>query len=194
MAGNGSEPGDGGTRDGMGTTRQNAAKLRKEQERARRAAERTVIPVSAAGLAALKAEYDELTTVKRKQISGVVQRAREEGDLRENAGYHAAREEQGMIEARIRELDYLIKNAVVSDDVVDDAAAIRVGSTVALTLNGNAVEYTIVGAVEAQPRMGRISNESPVGRALLGHHAGDVFTVETPAATLAIAITDVRNE
>lgn len=176
------------------TTRQNQAKFRKEQERARQASAKIVIPVSADGLAALKAEYGELTKVKRKEISGVVQRAREEGDLRENAGYHAAREEQGMIEARIRELEYLIKNAVVSDDVVDDAGAIRVGSTVALTLNGNDVTYTIVGAVEAQPRQGRISNESPVGRALLGHRAGDEFTVETPAAALDIAINAVRND
>ncbi len=175
------------------TTRQNQAKFRKEQERARQASAKIVIPVSAEGLAGLKAEYEALTKVKRKEISGVVQLAREEGDLRENAGYHAAREEQGMIEARIRELEYLIKNSVVSEDVVDDADSIRVGSTVELTLNGSNVTYTIVGAVEAQPRQGRISNESPVGRALLGHRAGDEFTVDTPGATLNIAIKDVRN-
>jgi transcription elongation factor GreA len=176
------------------TSRQNAAKLRREKERARRATEKTVIPVSEEGMAALKAEYEELTRVKRKEIAGVVQRAREEGDLRENAGYHAAREEQGMIEARIRELEYLIQNSVITKDAVTDADAIRVGSTVTLDLDGDEMTYTIVGAVEAQPRLGRISNESPVGRGLLGHRTGDDFTIDTPAASLRVHIKSVRNE
>lgn len=176
------------------TSRQNAAKLRREKERARRATEKTVIPISEEGMAALKAEYEELTKVKRKQIAGVVQQAREEGDLRENAGYHAAREEQGMIEARIRELEYLMQNSVVTKDAVTDADAIRVGSTVTLDLDGDEMTYTIVGAVEAQPRLGRISNESPVGRGLLGHRAGDDFTIDTPAAALRVHIKSVRNE
>jgi transcription elongation factor GreA len=176
------------------TSRQNAAKLRREKERARRATEKTVIPISEEGMAALKSEYEELTKVKRKQIAGVVQQAREEGDLRENAGYHAAREEQGMIEARIRELEYLMQNSVVTKDAVTDADAIRVGSTVTLDLDGDEMTYTIVGAVEAQPRLGRISNESPVGRGLLGHRAGDDFTIDTPAASLRVHIKSVRNE
>jgi transcription elongation factor GreA len=176
------------------TSRQNAAKLRREKERARRATEKTFIPISEEGMAALKDEYANLTKVKRKEITGVVQRAREEGDLRENAGYHAAREEQGMIEARIRELEYLIQNSVVTKDAVTDVDAVRVGSSVTIDLAGEEMTYTIVGAVEAQPRMGRISNESPVGRGLLGHRAGDEYTIDTPSASLHVRIKSVRNE
>src|SRR5947209_20421048 len=121
------------------TQRQNANKLRREKAKAKTASPTQQIPVSADGLAALQAEYDQLTKVKRKEISKVVQRAREEGDLRENAGYHAAREEQGMIEARIRELEYLLKHSVVSEDYVDDPTIVRVGSTVTLNLDGDEV-------------------------------------------------------
>lgn len=174
------------------TQRQNAAKLRREKVKAQSAAPKKHIPVSEEGLAALHAEYDQLTKVKRREISGVVQRAREEGDLRENAGYHAAREEQGMVEARIRELEYLIKHAVVTDEPNVDASVVRVGSVVTLDLDGDEVTYTIVGALEAQPRQGRISNESPVGRALLGHRVGDDFEIVTPASSLRAVIKDVR--
>src|SRR5947209_6110516 len=138
------------------TQRQNAAKLRREKAKAQSASPKKHIPVSEEGFAALQAEYDQLTKVKRKEISGVVQRAREEGDLRENAGYHAAREEQGMVEARIRELEYLIKHAVVTDEPIIDASVVRVGSMVTLELDGDEVTYTIVGALEAQPRQGKI--------------------------------------
>ncbi len=174
------------------TQRQNAAKLRREKAKAQTASVAKKIPVSQAGMTNLQAEYDQLTKVKRKEISQVVQRAREEGDLRENAGYHAAREEQGMIEARIRELEYLMKHAVVTADFVEDTSVIRVGSTVTLNLDGDDVTYTIVGAVEAQPRQGRISNESPVGKALIGHRSGDDFEIVTPSASLRAVIKDVR--
>ena len=174
------------------TQRQMAARLKREKAKAQNASPKQQIPISAEGLVALQAEYDQLTKVKRKEISQVVQRAREEGDLRENAGYHAAREEQGMIEARIRELEYLLKHSVVSEDYVDDPTIVRVGSTVTLNLDGDEVTYTIVGAVEAQPRLGRISNESPVGKALLGHRVGDDFEIVTPASALRAVVKDVR--
>lgn len=174
------------------TQRQNAAKLKREKAKAATSVQKKHIPVSAEGLTTLQEEYDQLTKVKRKEISGVVQRAREEGDLRENAGYHAAREEQGMVEARIRELEYLIKNAVVTENFVEDQTVIRVGSIVTLELDGEDVTYSIVGAVEAQPRMGRISNESPVGRALLGHRVGDDFEIATPSASLRAIVKDVH--
>ena len=166
--------------------------MRREKAKAQNASPKQQIPISAEGLTALQAEYDQLTKVRRKEAAGVVQRAREEGDLRENAGYHAAREEQGMIEARIREVEYLIKHAVVTENYIQDPAVIRVGSTVSLNLDGDDVTYTIVGAVEAQPRLGRISNESPVGKALLGHRVGDDFEIATPAASLRAVVKDVR--
>lgn len=174
------------------TQRQNAARLKREKAKAQTASPKKHIPVSAEGLVTLQEEYDRLTKVKRKEIAGVVQRAREEGDLRENAGYHAAREEQGMVEARIRELEYLIKHAVVTEDYVEDQTVIRVGSLVTLVLDGEEVTYSIVGAVEAQPRMGRISNESPVGHALLGHVVGDDFEIVTPSASLRAIVKDVK--
>ncbi len=174
------------------TSRSNQAKIRKEKAKADGASNARRIPISAGGLDTLRAEYEQLTKVRRKEISLVVQRAREEGDLRENAGYHAAREEQGMIEARIRELEYLIKNSVVSDDVIEDDAVIRVGSTVTIELDGDEMTYTIVGAVEAQPRQGKISNESPVGAALLGHKAGDDIEIKTPASMLRAVVKEVH--
>lgn len=97
-----------------------------------------------------------------------------------------------MVEARIRELEYLIKNAVVTENFVEDQTVIRVGSIVTLELDGEDVTYSIVGAVEAQPRMGRISNESPVGRALLGHRVGDDFEIATPSASLRAIVKDVH--
>lgn len=173
--------------------RKNAAAFRKAQAQAQADTSQRQIPVSQAGLDGMKAEYENLTKVRRREISGVVQQAREEGDLRENAGYHAAREEQGMMEARIRELDYLIKHSVVTTDAVEDMTTIRVGSTVTLDLDGDEVTYKIVGAVEAQPRQGKISNESPVGGALLGHKVGDEFDIKTPAGTAMRAVVkDVR--
>jgi len=97
-----------------------------------------------------------------------------------------------MIEARIRELEYLIKHAVVTDEPIADTSVIRVGSMVTLDLDGDDVTYTIVGALEAQPRQGRISNESPVGKALLGHRVGDDFEIATPSASLRAVVKDVR--
>lgn len=151
------------------------------------------IPISAPGLEAVKTELEELKKVKRPVTLGSVTRAREEGDLRENAGYHAAREELGMIDGRIKELESLIKNSVVTDMVVEDSIVIRVGSTVVLELDNEEVTYTIVGAQEAKPRENKISNVSPVGSALLGHTVGDDFTIATPGTTLHALIKDVRS-
>jgi len=151
------------------------------------------IPISAGGLESVKGELESLRKVKRPTTVGAVSRAREEGDLRENAGYHAAREELGMIDGRIKELESIIKNSVVTEMTTDDSDVIRVGSTVVLALGGEEVTYTIVGAQEAKPREGKISNVSPVGSALLGHAVGDDFEITTPGTSLRAIVREVRS-
>ena len=126
------------------------------------------IHVTEEGLAALQAEYDELVNVRRPEIIRAVAQAREEGDLRENAGYHAAKHDQGFIEGRIREIEQMLKRV----EIIDSAPAgvsneVRLGSTVTIEIDGEKETYTIVGAVEAKPAQGRISNVSPVGKALI---------------------------
>lgn len=133
----------------------------------------------------LKEREDELRvlkTIKRKEVAEKIKEARGQGDLSENAEYDAAKEEQAEIEARIAALEKLLKNAEVIDEDILDKSTITVGSHVKLhdDIFDEDVEYTIVGSVEANPFEGRISNESPLGNALLGHKAGDVLLVETP--------------
>jgi transcription elongation factor GreA len=132
------------------------------------------------GAARLQAELDELTRVRRPEVVARIRTAKEHGDLKENAEYHAAREEQSFLEGRIAALEARLRNAVI---VTAPAAGSRVGlgSVVTVDDEGESVRYTIVGAAEADPRSGRISSSSPVGRAMLGHDVGDAVTVATPA-------------
>ena len=132
------------------------------------------------GAARLEAELDELTRVRRPEVVARIRTAKEHGDLKENAEYHAAREEQSFLEGRVAALEARLRNAVV---VTAPAAGSRVGlgSVVTVDDEGESVRYTIVGAAEADPRSGRISSSSPVGRAMLGHDVGDAVTVATPA-------------
>jgi transcription elongation factor GreA len=136
--------------------------------------------LTAEGAARLQAELDELVGVRRREVVARIRTAKEHGDLKENAEYHAAREEQSFLEGRVAALEARLRNAVI---VTPPAAGSRVGlgSVVTVDDEGESVRYTIVGAAEADPRTGRISSASPVGRALLAHDAGDVVTVSTPA-------------
>lgn len=143
------------------------------------------IPITAEGLAALQAEYDELVNVRRPEIIRIVAQAREEGDLRENGGYHAAKNDQGFIEGRIREIEGMLKRVELIDSApTHGPAEVRLGSTVTIEIDGDEETYTIVGAVEAKPAQGRISNVSPVGKALLGARVGDNVHIQTPASLL----------
>lgn len=134
-----------------------------------------------AGLKALEDEMHDLKVVKRKEVAGKIKEAREQGDLSENAEYDAAKDEQRDIEARIEEIEKILKNAevVVEDDVNLDK--INVGCTVKLFDEEfeEEIEYQIVGSTEANSLMGKISNESPVGKALIGASVGQEITVET---------------
>jgi transcription elongation factor GreA len=132
------------------------------------------------GAARLQAELDELVRVGRPEVVARIRTAKEHGDLKENAEYHAAREEQSFLEGRIGALEARLRNAVI---VTAPAAGSRVGlgSVVTVDDDGESVRYTIVGASEADPSSGRISSASPVGRAMLGHDVGDAVKVSTPA-------------
>lgn len=134
-----------------------------------------------AGLRALEDEMQELKTVRRKEVAGKIKEAREQGDLSENAEYDAAKDEQRDIEARIEEIEKILKNAEVVDEDDIDLNKINVGCTVKLYDEEfeEEIEYQIVGSTEANSLMGKISNESPVGKALMGKKVGDEVAVET---------------
>lgn len=144
--------------------------------------DRSPIPMTADGLEKLRAEYEQLTSTGRRDMSRRIQAARELGDLRENAEYDTAKNDQGLMEARIRQLEDILRRAAV----IESSAAgkgqpvVTIGSTVVVELDGEEDTYTIVGPVEARPREGRISNESPVGKALLGRKAGEKFDITMP--------------
>lgn len=152
------------------------------------------IPVTRDGHAKLLEELEHLVTVRRPEIIRAVATAREEGDLRENAGYDAARNDQGFIEGRIRDIESILKRIDIIDEdaVSSDTSLVTIGSTVTITIDGEEETYTIVGAVEANPNGGRISNESPFGRALLGKRVGDSVEIKTPVTTLNAKVVSVE--
>lgn len=134
------------------------------------------------GLAKLEDELQDLKVVKRKEVAAKIKEAREQGDLSENAEYDAAKDEQRDIEIRIEEIEKILKNAeiVTNEDV--DANAINIGSTVRIKdlEFDEEMEYKIVGSTEADVLGNKISNESPVGIALIGSKVGDTIEIETP--------------
>ncbi len=146
-----------------------------------------------AGLKALEDELEHLKVVKRKEVAGKIKEAREQGDLSENAEYDAAKDEQRDIEARIEELENILKNAevVVEDEV--DYDKINVGCTVRVfdkTFDEEMV-FKIVGSTEANSLEGKISNESLVGQALIGKSVGDLVEVETQAGLITYDVLDI---
>lgn len=139
------------------------------------------VPVTREGLERLKDELEELRAVRRPAIVAAIADARSHGDLRENAAYDAARHDQAMNEKRIADLEDLLRNAVILDDVpAGRTGEVTIGSTVVVEIEGDEERYTIVGAIEAKPALGLISNESPVGKALLGKRVGQEAHVTTP--------------
>ena len=128
------------------------------------------------GLKKLKEEYEDLTKIKRKEVTDRISKAREFGDISENSEYDTAREEQSFIEGRIIEIEDILKHAKILNDKVKHNV-VEMGSSVKVEVDGQKDEYVIVSSVEANPTEGKISNESPVGKALLGSKVGDVVTV-----------------
>lgn len=143
--------------------------------------------LSPEGIETLKKELQELKTKKRQEIAKRLQEAKDLGDLSENAEYFEAKEAQSLNENRIAELEELLKNAVViktpnAEDVV------RIGSTIETKLNNNTEIFCIVGSAEAKPHEGKISNESPLGRAFLGKKLGDEVEIKTPGGNVKYKI------
>lgn len=146
--------------------------------------------LTAEGLAELKAELASLIE-KRTEIAEAIATARSQGDLAENAEYHEAKEEQGRNESRIEEIETILASADVIAAPKDDNK-VRLGSKVSLkNRDGSKKEFQIVGTVEADPLNGKISDESPIGRALIGKKEGEEVEIKTPADTTAYIIADI---
>ena len=147
-----------------------------------------------AGLKNLEEELHDLKVVKRKEVAQKIKEAREQGDLSENAEYDAAKDEQRDIEARIEEIEKILKNAevVVEDEV--DLDKISVGCKLKLYdyEYEEEIEFKIVGSTEANSLQGKISNESPVGKALIGAKVGDVVKVEMPAGIVEYKVPEIQ--
>ena len=147
-----------------------------------------------AGLKKLEDELHDLKVVKRKEVAEKIKEAREQGDLSENAEYDAAKDEQRDIEARIEELEKILKNAEVVVEEEADLDKVSIGCSVKILdcEFDEELEYKIVGSTEANSLKGKISNESPVGKALLGKQVGDTVTVETPAGEFSYKVLSIH--
>jgi transcription elongation factor GreA len=142
------------------------------------------------GLEKLRAELDEMTSVKRPEVAQRIHDAKEHGDLSENAEYEDAKNEQAFVEGRIQTLQAIIKNAtIIAENHSTDH--VQIGSTVAVESDDGKESFTIVGSTEAKPTEGRISNESPVGRALLGKKKGEKVLVKVPAGDFTYKIVSI---
>ncbi len=144
------------------------------------------------GLATLKAELDTLSTTRRREVASRIKEAREFGDISENAEYDDAKNEQAMLEARIATLEDKLRSATVVDASGLGTDVVRVGSVVHVKDDGGkSTRYTIVGTAEANPADAKLSNESPVGKALIGRKRGDDVTVTTPRGERKLKITKI---
>ena len=143
------------------------------------------------GYQKLVEEREYLVKVKREEVKNNIAVARSFGDLSENSEYDEARNEQAKVEARIKELDDLIEHAVIIDESKIDDSVVSIGSTVKVLQNGAEVEYSIVGSNEADPFEFKISDLSPIGKALIGSHEGKELLVETPAGEVTLKVISV---
>ena len=153
-------------------------------------------PMTVQGARALEEELHHLTKVVRPKLSQDIGTARELGDLKENAEYHAAREQQGMVEARVRDIEGRLQNSVVIDvTTIAHTGKVIFGTTVEIANveTDESVTYHIVGEDEADFKLGKISVGSPIARALVGKNEGDVVTVKTPSGVLEYEIIEVRH-
>ena len=134
----------------------------------------------------LEEEVEQLKTGGRQEVSDELRSSKELGDLKENAQYIEAKEAQQKLEKKINELEQMIRNAVIIDDkrIKKDNDEVQVGSTVEVSKNGEKKEFYIVGSNEANPQEGFISNESPIGQALVGSKEGDEISLETPKGSV----------
>lgn len=149
--------------------------------------------LTAEGLKKVQEEYEYLTGTRRKEVAQMIAEAKAEGDISENAGYDEAKTAQGFLEGRIRELENILKNAKLIEDHEHPADVVSLGRTVVVREEGSDFEesYTIVGPVEADPTNGRVSNESPLGQALLNKRIGQRVTVNSPGGEIVFEILSI---
>lgn len=141
----------------------------------------------------IKKELDELVSVKRPDIIAKIKEARSLGDLSENAEYHSARQEQGFIEGKIEELSYMVKNAKIVEESSKAKVKVDIGCKVTCHIGSDGkTEFTIVGSAESDPINGKISNESPIGQALMGKKVGDVIEIEVPVGKAKYKIVSIK--
>ena len=148
--------------------------------------------VTSQGFLKLEEELNELKTVRRPQVIEAIKDARAQGDLSENADYDAARNDQAELEARIKELEYMIEHATIIEENAD--GKVSIGSTVVVSYvdDDDKEEYKIVGSLEANPFENRISNESPIGKAVLNKKVGDIVSVESPNGSYDVKILEIK--
>ena len=153
------------------------------------------IILTAEGKAKLESELKELVEIKRPEVLDRIKQARELGDLRENAEYNQAKEDQAFIEGRIMEIEATLKLAQVAPITKTQKGQlteVRIGLTVEVLVNGELKNYTIVGSTEANPMQGLISCDSPLGQALLGRNINEIVTVETPRGLVSYTIKAIK--
>lgn len=148
--------------------------------------------VTKEGLRKLDEELKDRQTRVRQEIAGAIKEAKEQGDLSENAEYSEAKRQQAENESKIAMLESIIKNSKVVDDSASTDGFVKIGSSVGVKFNNKEVTFHIVGASEADPSNFKISNESPIGKALIGKKEGDVAKVETPSGAMKYSILSVN--
>ncbi|MDD5693160.1 MAG: transcription elongation factor GreA [Patescibacteria group bacterium] len=144
------------------------------------------------GLERLNKEFEELTSNGRKEVANLIKQAKEYGDLSENSEYADAKDKQAFIEGRIAELEHILKNAEMIDEVHEKCQKIGVGCTVNVEVEDGEMKYKIVGSYEADPEKGWISNESPLGQALLGKAPGEEVEVVAPAGIIKYKVKKIQ--
>jgi transcription elongation factor GreA len=153
-----------------------------------------IFPMTQAGKEKLEQELEQLKTVKRKEVVERIKIARSFGDLSENSEYDSAKEEQAFVEGRITTLENMIRNAKIIQENEISTDAVSLGRTVTFVElpDGDEESYTIVGSAEADPFEGKISNDSPIAKSLMGKKVGDEVTVQTPGGEMNVRITTIK--
>ena len=151
-------------------------------------------PMTLAGKQKLEEELEHLKTVKRKEVVERIKIARSFGDLSENSEYDSAKEEQGFVEGRISAIESMLRNAIIIEEAEGQSDIVTLGKTITFVElpDGDEEEYTIVGSAEADPFEGRISNDSPIAKALLGHKVDDIVKLSTPGGDMEVRIVSIK--
>ena len=156
-------------------------------------AQEKVFPMTQAGKEKLEQELEQLKSVKRKEVVERIKIARSFGDLSENSEYDSAKEEQAFVEGRITTLENMIRNAKIIQEDADNSTTVSLGKSVTFVElpDGEEETYTIVGSAEADPFEGKISNDSPIAKSLMGKQVGDEVVVQTPGGEMNVRIVSV---